>query len=60
MTVLENVMEAPIQVLGLSKAEARERAIRYLEKWGLMKGREVNTRLIFLAVSNSECPSPVH
>ncbi len=26
MTVLENVMEAPIQVLGLSKQEARERA----------------------------------
>lgn len=25
MTVLENVMEAPIQVLGLSKQEARER-----------------------------------
>ncbi|KKI47141.1 histidine ABC transporter ATP-binding protein HisP [Hafnia alvei] len=35
MTVLENVMEAPIQVLGLSKAEARERAIRYLEKVGI-------------------------
>ncbi len=27
MTVLENVMEAPIQVLGLSKQEARERAV---------------------------------
>jgi len=35
MTVLQNVMEAPIQVLGLSKAEARERAIRYLEKVGI-------------------------
>lgn len=35
MTVLENVMEAPIQVLGLSKAEARERAIRYLDKVGI-------------------------
>lgn len=35
MTVLENVMEAPIQVLGLSKSEARERAIRYLEKVGI-------------------------
>ena len=30
MTVLENVMEAPIQVLGLSKQEARERAVKYL------------------------------
>ena len=29
MTVLENVMEAPIQVLGLSKQEARERAVKY-------------------------------
>ena len=35
MTVLENVMEAPIQVLGLSKAEARERAQRYLNKVGI-------------------------
>jgi histidine transport system ATP-binding protein len=35
MTVLENVMEAPVQVLGLSKTEARERAIRYLDKVGI-------------------------
>ncbi|MCG8708232.1 histidine ABC transporter ATP-binding protein HisP [Brenneria sp. 4F2] len=35
MTVLENVMEAPIQVLGIEKAEARERAIRYLTKVGI-------------------------
>jgi histidine transport system ATP-binding protein len=35
MTVLENVMEAPIQVLGISKAEAKDRAIRYLEKVGI-------------------------
>ena len=35
MTVLENVMEAPIKVLGLSKAEARERALRYLNKVGI-------------------------
>ena len=35
MTVLENVMEAPIQVLGLSKAEARERAQTYLNQVGL-------------------------
>lgn len=35
MTVLENVMEAPIQVLGLGKAEARERALRYLNKVGI-------------------------
>lgn len=35
MTVLENVMEAPVQVLGLSKDEAKARAIRYLEKVGI-------------------------
>jgi len=35
MTVLENVMEAPVQVLGLSKAEARERAVKYLDKVGI-------------------------
>ncbi|WP_058912749.1 histidine ABC transporter ATP-binding protein HisP [Entomohabitans teleogrylli] len=35
MTVLENVMEAPVQVLGLSKQDARDRAIRYLEKVGI-------------------------
>jgi len=35
MTVLENVMEAPIQVLGLSKSEALERAVRYLDKVGI-------------------------
>lgn len=37
MTVLENVMEAPVHVLGLSKAEARERASAYLAKVGLDK-----------------------
>ena len=35
LTVLQNVMEAPIHVLGLSKAEAEERAVRYLAKVGL-------------------------
>ncbi|HBZ15951.1 histidine ABC transporter ATP-binding protein HisP [Pantoea sp. NPDC088449] len=35
MTVLDNVTEAPIQVLGLSKAEARERAVKYLDKVGI-------------------------
>jgi len=35
MTVLENVMEAPVQVLGLSKQEARERAVKYLAKVGI-------------------------
>ncbi|PWC22979.1 histidine ABC transporter ATP-binding protein HisP [Brenneria roseae subsp. roseae] len=35
MTALENVMEAPVQVLGLSKAEARARAVFYLDKVGI-------------------------
>ncbi|WP_409306928.1 histidine ABC transporter ATP-binding protein HisP [Pectobacterium sp. B1J-3] len=35
MTALENVMEAPVQVLGLTKAEARARAIFYLDKVGI-------------------------
>ena len=39
MTVLENVMEAPIQVLGLSKQEARERAVKYLAKVERAQGK---------------------
>lgn len=35
MTALENVMEAPIQVLGLSRVQARERALHYLDKVGI-------------------------
>ncbi|MDN7176619.1 ATP-binding cassette domain-containing protein [Caballeronia sp. SEWSISQ10-4 2] len=35
LSVMENVMEAPLKVLGLSKQEAQDRARRYLEKVGL-------------------------
>jgi len=35
MTILRNVMEAPIRVLGLSKQEAREQAVEMLAKVGL-------------------------
>lgn len=35
MTVLQNVIEAPMHVLGLSRDEAEARAIRYLEKVGI-------------------------
>ncbi|EAT12654.1 ATP-binding cassette domain-containing protein [Bermanella marisrubri] len=35
MTVLENIIEAPIHVLGLSKAEAIERANEHLNRVGL-------------------------
>lgn len=57
MTVLENVMEAPIQVLGLSKQEARERAVKYLAKVGIDERAQGNIRCIFPAVSNSVFPS---
>jgi histidine transport system ATP-binding protein len=35
MTVLENVIEAPVHVLGITRKEAEERARTYLEKVGL-------------------------
>ena len=35
LTVLENVMEAPVRVSGLSKEAARERALKYLSKVGI-------------------------
>ena len=35
MTALENVMEAPVHALGLPKAEALERATRYLQRVGV-------------------------
>ncbi|MDB5783527.1 ABC transporter ATP-binding protein [Caballeronia mineralivorans] len=35
LSVMENVMEAPLKVLGLSKQDAQERARTYLEKVGL-------------------------
>jgi arginine/ornithine transport system ATP-binding protein len=35
MTALENVIEAPVQVLGLSKAQATERAEAYLQRVGV-------------------------
>jgi len=35
MTALENIMEAPVHVLGMSRAEAREKAEHYLNKVGV-------------------------
>ncbi|BBA44903.1 MULTISPECIES: ABC transporter ATP-binding protein [Burkholderia] len=37
MTVLQNVVEAPLRVLKLGRAEARERAARYLEQVGMTR-----------------------
>nr|WP_180206101.1 ATP-binding cassette domain-containing protein [Pseudomonas sp. SbOxS1]NYU06316.1 ATP-binding cassette domain-containing protein [Pseudomonas sp. SbOxS1] len=35
MSALENVMEAPVQVLGINRKEAREKAEHYLDKVGV-------------------------
>ncbi|HTR09812.1 MAG TPA: ABC transporter ATP-binding protein [Paraburkholderia sp.] len=40
MTVLENIIEAPVSVLGLSRSEAEARARKYLDKVGLATGVE--------------------
>ncbi len=40
MTVIENVIEAPIYVSGISRAEATERAEAYLHKVGMYERRE--------------------
>ncbi len=40
MTVIQNVMEVPLHVLKLSKAEARERAELYLNRVGLWDKRD--------------------
>jgi arginine/ornithine transport system ATP-binding protein len=40
MTAVDNVMEAPIHVLGLSKAQAQERAERYLQKVGVFHRKD--------------------
>lgn len=42
LTVLENVIEAPVHVLGLSRAQAQERARLYLDKVGL--GRDIEKK----------------
>ena len=40
MSALENVMEAPVHVLGMSKAEARDKAEHYLAKVGVAHRKE--------------------
>lgn len=40
MNVMQNVTEVPVQVLGVSKAEARERAEHYLQRVGLWDKRD--------------------
>lgn len=59
MTVLENVMEAPVQVLGLSKQEARERAVKYLAKVGIDERQQIKYPVHLSGGSSSVFPSPV-
>jgi arginine/ornithine transport system ATP-binding protein len=40
MTALQNVIEAPMQVLGLTRAEAVERAERYLNRVGVLHRKD--------------------
>lgn len=40
MNVMQNVMEVPVQVLGVSKSEAAERAEHYLNRVGLWEKRD--------------------
>lgn len=40
MTVLENVIEAPVHVLGISKSEAVDRASKLLEKVGIYERKD--------------------
>lgn len=60
MTVLENVMEAPVQVLGLNKADAHERAVRYLDKVGIDERARGKYPVHLSAASSSASPLPAH
>ena len=40
MTALQNVMEAPVHALGLDKAEAMDRATRYLQRVGVFHRKD--------------------
>ncbi|CAM5235993.1 hypothetical protein SFUMM280S_00012 [Streptomyces fumanus] len=57
MTAIENVMEAPVRVKGASKAEARERATRLLDRVGLAD-KAGNYPRSSAAASSSGWPSP--
>lgn len=46
MTALENIMEAPLHVLGVSKSEAETRARNLLEKVGMSHRANVKPRLL--------------
>ena len=52
MTVLENVIEGPIHV-GVKRAEAEERARKYLRKVGLAESVESKYPAFYLVVSSN-------
>ena len=53
MTALQNCIEAPVEVLGLKKEEAEERALDLLELVGLTD-KKINTQVDFQGVSSKE------
>ena len=55
MTALQNCMEGPVHVLGLQKAEARDRSEELLSMVGMID-KKSSTRLNCLEVSNRELP----
>ena len=58
MTVLENVMEGQVIVLGRSKAEAKDKAMAQLTRVGLAE-RSWNIPHVFLAARSNVSPSRV-
>ncbi len=58
MTVLRNVTEAPVHVLGLSRDEARERALKYLHQVDLSPTSSTPIPPSSPAARNNGWPSP--
>jgi arginine/ornithine transport system ATP-binding protein len=56
MTALENIMEAPVHVLGVSKAEAREKAEHYLNKVGVAHADASRAYVRRRAAACGDCP----
>ena len=51
MSAQENVMEAPVHVLGMSKAEARDKAEHYLAKVGVAHRKDAYPCLLYTSPS---------